>query len=172
MDHKQFSEQGGQMFKKGQMAVYPAHGVGVIENVEKKEIADTTHKFYVMRVLGNDMTIMIPVDNADQVGLREVILNKDVAKVYKILKTKEPAADSQTWNRRYREYMERIKTGSVYEVATVLRDLFLLKLGKELSFGERRMMDIAKNLLVKELSIAQEKPEDYIEKHIEQIFEA
>ena len=172
MDHKQFSEQGGQMFKKGQMAVYPAHGVGVIENVEKKEISDKTHKFYVMRVLGNDMTIMIPVNNADQVGLREVILNKDVAKVYKILKTKEPAADSQTWNRRYREYMERIKTGSVYEVATVLRDLFLLKLGKELSFGERRMMDIAKNLLIKELSIAQKKPEDYIEKHIEQIFEA
>ena len=68
--------------------------------------------------------------------------------------------------------MERIKTGSVYEVATVLRDLFLLKLGKELSFGERRMMDIAKNLLIKELSIAQKKPEDYIEKHIEQIFEA
>ena len=160
------------MFKKGEMAVYPAHGVGIIENVEKREIAGTFHKFYVMRVLGNDMTIMIPVDNADQVGLREVILNKDVAKVYKILKTKEPAADSQTWNRRYREYMERIKTGSVYEVATVLRDLFLLKLGKELSFGERRMMDIAKNLLIKELSIAQEKPEDYIEKHIEQIFEA
>jgi CarD family transcriptional regulator len=125
-----------------------------------------------MRVLGNDMTIMIPVDKADQVGLREVISNKDVAKVYKILKTKEPAIDNQTWNRRYREYMERIKTGSIYEVATVLRDLFLLKLGKELSFGERRMMDIAKNLLVKELSIAQEKPEDYIEKHIEQIFEA
>jgi len=68
--------------------------------------------------------------------------------------------------------MERIKTGSVYEVATVLRDLFLLKLGKELSFGERRMMDIAKNLLIKELSIAQEKSEDHIEKHIEQIFEA
>ena len=87
MDHKQFSKQGGQMFKKGQMAVYPAHGVGVIENVERKEISDKTHKFYVMRVLGNDMTIMIPVDNADQVGLREVILNKDVAKVYKILKT-------------------------------------------------------------------------------------
>jgi CarD family transcriptional regulator len=125
-----------------------------------------------MRVLGNDMTIMIPVDKADQVGLREVISNKDVAKVYKILKTKEPAIDNQTWNRRYREYMERIKTGSIYEVATVLRDLFLLKLGKELSFGERRMMDIAKNLLIKELSIAQEKPEDHIEKHIEQIFEA
>jgi len=160
------------MFKKGQMAVYPAHGVGIIENIEKKEISGKLHKFYVMRVLGNDMTIMIPVNNANQVGLREVIPGKDVAKVYKILKAKETSVETQTWNRRYREYMERIKTGSVYEVATVLRDLFLLKLGKELSFGERRMMDIAKNLLIKELSIAQEKSEDHIEKHIEQIFEA
>jgi len=68
------------MFKKGQMAVYPAHGVGIIESVEKKEISGKLHKFYVMRVLGNDMTIMIPVNNANQVGLREVIPGKDVDK--------------------------------------------------------------------------------------------
>ena len=114
------------MFKIGDMAVYPTHGVGVIEAIEKKKIADKDQKFYVMRILGNGMTIMIPTDNIDQVGLRGIISNREATKVYRILKDrKNRPTDSQTWNRRYREYMERIKTGSVYEVATVLRDLFL-----------------------------------------------
>ncbi len=159
------------MFKIGDMAVYPTHGVGVIEKIEEKKIGDRDQRFYIMRILGNGMTIMIPTDNVEQVGLRGVISRKEATKVYKILKDKKTLTlDTQTWNRRYREYMERIKTGSVYEVATVLRDLFLLKVGKDLSFGERRMMDIAKTLLVKELSIAQKMEEDNIEKNIEAIF--
>jgi len=163
------------MFKKGDMAVYPTHGVGVIEAVEEKDMSvghDKKQKFYIMRILGNGMTIMVPTDNVEQVGLRSVISNKDATKVYKILKDKKSAPpDAQTWNRRYRDYMDRIKTGSVYEVAAVLRDLFLLKIGKDLSFGERRMMDIAKGLLVKELSIAQKTTEDHVEKNIAAIFE-
>jgi CarD family transcriptional regulator len=152
--------------------VYPAHGVGVIESVEEKEISGKDQKFYIMRVMGNGMTIMIPTDNVDQVGLRKVISCKEVSKVYKILKDKKSERpDTQTWNRRYRDYMERIKTGSVFEVATVLRDLFLLRVGKALSFGERRMMDIAKSLLVKELSIAEAKSEDNVEKKINSIFD-
>jgi CarD family transcriptional regulator len=160
------------MFKTGDLAVYPAHGVGVIESVEEKEISGKDQKFYIMRVMGNGMTIMIPTDNVDQVGLRKVISCKEVSKVYKILKDKKAERpETQTWNRRYRDYMERIKTGSVFEVATVLRDLFLLRVGKALSFGERRMMDIAKSLLVKELSIAEAKSEDNVEKKIESIFD-
>jgi len=158
------------MFKIGDKAVYPAHGVGVIEAIETKEISGNQERFFIMRLMGNGMTIMIPTENADQVGLRKIIPCKDVSKVYRILKAKNVTIDSQTWNRRYREYMERIKTGSVFEVATVLRDLFLLKVGKDLSFGERRMMDIAKTLLVKELSIAQKISEDNVEKDIESIF--
>lgn len=159
-------------FKVGDMAVYPTHGVGVIESVEIKKMADNDQKFYVMRILGNGMTIMIPTDNINQVGLRGIISGKDAKKVYKILKDKKhKPSDSQTWNRRYREYMDRLKTGSAYEVATVLRDLFLLRGGKELSFGERRMMDIAKGLLVKELSVAQDMPEEKIENNIEAIFQ-
>jgi CarD family transcriptional regulator len=160
------------MFKAGDMAVYPTQGVGIIEAIEEKKISGKDQKFYMMRILGNDMTIMIPTNNIDQVGLRGIISNKEVRKVYKILKNKKTELhDTQTWNRRYREYMERIKTGSVFEVATVLRDLFLLKVGKDLSFGERRMMDIAKNLLVKELSVVQEMSEERVEKNIESIFE-
>lgn len=158
------------MFKIGDLAVYPTHGVGIIEAIE--ELSDRSQKFYVMKILGNGMTIKIPVNNVDQVGLRGVISGKEVSKVYKILKDKKPSPhDTQTWNRRYREYMERIKTGSVYEVASVLRDLCLLKLGKDLSFGERRMMDMAKSLLIKELSIVQDKSEDHVERHIESFFE-
>jgi len=160
------------MFKVGDLAVYPTHGVGVIEAIEKKKISDKDHNFYILRILGNGMTIMIPTDNVEQVGLRGVVSGKEVPKVYKILRDKKTQKlDTQTWNRRYREYMERIKTGSVFEVASVLRDLFLLKVGKDLSFGERRMMDIAKTLLVKELSIAQKMSEDHVEKNIESIFE-
>ena len=160
------------MFKVGDMAVYPTHGVGRIEAIEEKKISDRDQKFYIMKILGNGMTIMIPIDNIEQVGLRGIISNKDASKVYKILKDKKnQSVDTQTWNRRYREYMERIKTGSVYEVATVLRDLFLLRLVKDLSFGERRMMDIAKSLLIKELSIAQAMSEDHVEKNIESIFQ-
>ena len=159
-------------FKVGDMAVYPTHGVGVIESVEIKKISGADQKFYVMRILSNGMTIMIPTDNIEQVGLRGIISRKEATKVYKILKDKKhKPSDSQTWNRRYREYMDRLKTGSVYEVATVLRDLFLLRVGKELSFGERRMMDIAKGLLVKELSVAQAKSEETIESNIEAIFQ-
>jgi CarD family transcriptional regulator len=114
---------------------------------------------------------MIPTSNADSVGLRQVISLKQVSKVYKILKRKNIEIDAQTWNRRYREYIDKIKTGSIFEVAGVLRDLFLLRVDKDLSFGERRMLDTARNLLIKELSIVKNSPEKSIEKELKKIFE-
>jgi CarD family transcriptional regulator len=159
------------VFKIGDMAVYPTHGVGIIESIESKEISGDKQTFYVLRVLGNGMTIMVPTDNADSVGLRQIISQKQVSKVYKILKKKDIEIDAQTWNRRYREYVEKIKTGSIFEVAGVLRDLFLLRLDKDLSFGERRMLDTARNLLIKELSIAKNSSEDVVHKEIKRIFD-
>jgi len=159
------------VFKVGDMAVYPTHGVGIIESIESKEISGNKHTFYVLRVLGNGMTIMIPTNNAEAVGLRQIISQKQVPKVYKILRRKNIEIDAQTWNRRYREYIEKIKTGSIFEVAGVLRDLFLLRLGKDLSFGERRMLDTARNLLITELSIVKKSPEKNIEKELRRIFE-
>ena len=97
------------MFKVGDMAVYPTHGVGIIESIESKEISGNKHTFYVLRVLGNGMTIMIPTNNAEAVGLRQIISHKQVSKVYKILRRKNIEIDAQTWNRRYREYIEKIK---------------------------------------------------------------
>jgi CarD family transcriptional regulator len=113
---------------------------------------------------------MIPISNANNVGLREIIKEEEVSKIFKILKEKDVEFDNQSWNRRYREYMEKIKTGSVFEVAQVLRDLFLLKLEKELSFGERKMLDTAKSLLVKEISIAKKMEETKVEENIKRIF--
>ncbi len=158
------------MFKVGDLAVYPAHGVGLIEAIEEKEIGGNKLIFYVMKILENDMKIMIPMNNTEAVGLRSVISKKDVEKVYSILEEKDIKFTPQTWNRRYREYMERIKTGSIFDLAAVLRDLYILQMDKPLSFGERKMLDTAKSLLVKELSIARKMDEEEIEKGIEAIF--
>jgi CarD family transcriptional regulator len=158
------------MFEIGDLAVYPAHGVGRIESIETREISGEKQNFYIMKILDNNMIIMIPVDNVESVGLRDVIDMGEVAKVYDIMKKRDIPADNQTWNRRYREYMEKIKTGSVYEVAEVLRDLYLLKVDKDLSFGERKMLDTARSLLLKELSIAKETDETAIMSDISDIF--
>ena len=159
------------MFKVGDLAVYPAHGVGVIESIESKVISGTRQEFYIMRILDNEMIIMIPLDNVGHVGLRQVIDAEQVPKIFTILKERQIVPDNQTWNRRYREYMEKIKTGSVFELAEVLRDLFILREDKELSFGERKMLDTARGLLVKEISIAKNMDETQVEEDIHGIFE-
>lgn len=161
---------GNNMFKVGEMAVYPAHGVGIIESIEEKEISGTCQLFYTMRIVDNGMTIMIPSCNIESVGLRQIIPRKRVKDVYEILRNKDIEIDNQTWNRRYREYMEKIKTGSVFEIAAVLRDLYTIKHEKELSFGERKLMDMATNLLVKELAIAEGADEQKIRDDINIIF--
>jgi CarD family transcriptional regulator len=158
------------MFKVGDLAVYPAHGVGVIERVESREVSGSSQDFYVMRILENDMIIMIPIKNVNNVGLREIIGRKEVPKLYSILRKRDVMIENQTWNRRYREYMEKIKTGSVYEVAEVYRDLLMLKSEKDLSFGERKMLDTARTLLVKEISLAKKVAEAKIERDLERIF--
>jgi CarD family transcriptional regulator len=144
------------MFNIGDLAVYPAPGC--------------RQDFYVMRILENDMIIMIPTNNVANVGLRDIIGQSEVPRLYSILKKRDVTIDNQTWNRRYREYMEKIKTGSVFEVAEVYRDLLILKLEKDLSFGERKMLDTARSLLVKEISIAKNVGEEQVEKDLDSIF--
>lgn len=157
-------------FKAGDHAVYPGHGVGKVLAVEIKEIMGTKLEFYSVQILETGLKIMVPKTSVVQVGLRPIISMDEAAKVIEILKVKDVKIDTQTWNRRYREYMEKIKTGSVFEIAAVLRDLFLLKVDKELSFGERKMLDTARGLLMKELSLAVK--EDFLnqEEEVRQIF--
>src|SRR5919108_3267820 len=157
-------------FRVGDLAVYPAHGVAQIIGIETREISANKQTFYILKILENGMKIMIPTRNAGAVGLRELIRADEVDEVFEILKSREVAVEGQTWNRRYREYMEKIKTGSVFEIAEVLRDLYLLKFDKDLSFGERKMLDTARNLLNKELSLAKGVNEDEIESDLKTIF--
>jgi CarD family transcriptional regulator len=157
------------MFQVGQLAVYPAHGVGRIESVQEREVSGTPSEFYIMRLIDTDMIIMIPTNNARNIGLRDMIDNQAVSEVYEILRSRPGRLNNQTWNRRYRDYMDKIKTGSPFRVAEVLRDLTLLKSEKDLSFGERKMLDTAKNLLIKELSLVNEKEETEIEAHLQEL---
>ncbi|MBX2986867.1 MAG: CarD family transcriptional regulator [Bdellovibrionaceae bacterium] len=158
------------MFKVGDHAVYPGHGVGRVAAIEIKEILGTEHTFYSLQLLETGMKIMIPKNNVASVGLRPIISKDEADKVVEILKVKEVKVDNQTWNRRYREYMEKIKTGSVFEIAEVLRDLFLLKADKELSFGERKMLDSARTLLLKELTLATSQEDLFKEEEVRLIF--
>jgi len=158
-------------FRVGDLAVYPAHGVGRINSIETKIINGETHDFYMMKILENEMIIMIPTWNVEQVGLRDIIGEKEVPKVYEVMKKrKNSTTETQTWNRRYREYMDKIKTGSLYDVAEVFRDLSLLKLTKDLSFGERKLYDTAQTLLVMELSTASDTDEKTIMSEMEILF--
>lgn len=160
-------------FQVGDLAVYPAHGVGEIQAIESRVVNGEKHDFYIMKVLENGMVIMIPISNVESVGLRDIIDKKEIPKVYEVMKSrKDGLPDNQTWNRRYREYMDKIKTGSLYDVAEVFRDLFLLKLTKDLSFGERKLYDTAQVLLVRELSTAKNTDEDTIISEIESLFVA
>ena len=122
------------MFKVGESAVYPAHGIAVVKRIDEREIGGKKKTFYVLQILERNLTLMVPTDNAEAVGLRSIISDTEVPKVYSILKMRDVKIDQTTWNRRYRDYMEKIKTGSIYEISQVLRDLFLLRHSKDLSF--------------------------------------
>lgn len=156
-------------FKVGEKAVHPHHGVGEVTAVETKEIAGHKKTFYILRIVDSGMKVMVPTDAAERVGLRAVISKKEADKVLAVLKDTKVAVTAQPWNRRHREYIEMLKSGSPVEVAKVLRDLTRLKSDKDLSFGERRLLDQARSLLVTELALARRCKEDRVEAEIQGI---
>jgi len=158
-----------EIFNTGDKVVYPAHGVGAVDSIQARIIGGSETKFYMITIMETGMKVMVPVSQAQTVGLRKIVDVKTVEKVYGILKDKDVTVQQQTWNRRYREYTQKLKTGSVFEIATVIRDLSVLKGDKELSFGERKMLDTAQGLLVKEISIAKARPEDLIRAELQKI---
>ena len=159
-----------QAFAVGDKAVYPVHGVAEVVGLENRDIGGNKTSVYILKVLETGLRIIVPTTNAGSVGLRDLITSKQVKEVYSILKSRDVPRDTQTWNRRYREYMEKIKTGSVFEIAEVMRDLCVLRVTKELSFGERKMLDNARGLLIKELALAKGVSEDKIAEEIDAIF--
>ena len=156
-------------FAVGDKAVYPSQGVAEVLGIEHKEIFGSIQRFYVLRVLESDNRILVPIDKSDQVGLRRVAGKEEIGEVMQILREKEVQLDRQTWNRRYRGFMEKIRSGSLFEVAEVFRDLYRLKVLKPLSFGERRMLDTARGLIVQELSVAQAEDEAHVEQQLDRL---
>ena len=156
-------------FKVNSYVVYPGHGVALIKAVEEKNISNIKQKFYVLEILENKMKILLPVQNVKKVGLRNIISNNEVDKVLKILKS-EPGVGDSNWNKRHTEYQEKIKTGSISKASEVYRDLMFAKLEKELSFGERKLLDITRKLIVSEISHAKKIAEERAEAMLSKIF--
>lgn len=159
-----------EIFSGGDKIVYPGHGVGQVNDVKSRAIGGTIQQFYDITIIESGMKILVPVQQAVGVGLRKVIDKRALTKVYKILKNRDSKIDTQTWNRRFREYSQKIKTGSLYEIAEVLRDLSVLSADKELSFGEKKMLDTAQSLLVSEIAIAKSRTQDKVRVELQEIF--
>ncbi|MCT4566522.1 MAG: CarD family transcriptional regulator [Maledivibacter sp.] len=150
------------MFNIGDKVVYPMHGAGIIESIEEKEILGKKRKYYILRLPLRNMKVMIPLDNVETMGLRDIISEKEVEQVLAVLNDDESKMP-QNWNRRYRANMDKIKSGDIYEVAIVVRNLMLRDREKGLSTGERKMLNNAKQILVSELVLVNDADEISVE---------
>jgi CarD family transcriptional regulator len=131
------------------------HGAGVIEGIEEKEILGQKKKYYVMRMPIGEMKVMIPMENVNHIGLRQVVENEAVNRVMNIL-GEQDTDNTTNWNQRYRANMDKIKSGDIYEVAGVVRSLMIRERAKGLSTGERKMLDQAKQILISELALVKD----------------
>jgi CarD family transcriptional regulator len=144
------------MLKVGKYVSYPAYGVAVVKRIDKKEVGGKSKEFAVIQTIQNQMTLLIPLDQADQLGVRPLVTGDKAKEILAWINNPEVdlKVDQTTWNRRYREYMEKLKTGDIDQVAFVYKSLTLLRESKDLSFGERKMKDQAKYLLATECAVA------------------
>lgn len=158
------------MYNVGDNVVYPMHGAGVIIAIEEREVLGEKQKYYIMALPIGDMKVMIPMNAVDELGLRQVIGPDEVRRVYQVLQGEETAMSSN-WNRRYRANMEKIKSGDIFEVAEVVRNLTIRENEKGLSTGERKMLDTARQILISELVIAENSTEEKVAETIASIFQ-
>ncbi len=143
------------MYHIGEKVVYPMHGAGVIEDIEEKKILGDTRRYYILRVPFGNMKIMIPIDNSECIGVRSVVSEKNMEDVISVLK-EDSSSMSGNWNRRYRENMDKLKTGEAIEVAEVVRDLGRMEKGKKLSTGEKKMLANAKQIMLSEIMLVKD----------------
>jgi CarD family transcriptional regulator len=154
-------------FRIGEKVVYPNHGVGVIEEVTKRAVnGGVPEEFYMLRIHSNASVVMVPTCNVKSVGLRRIIKKGDVEGLFKVLGEEffEPVAD---WKGRYKDHSEKMRTGSIFQVAEVLRNLVFISLKKSLSFREKRMLDRAKQLIISEVATVRGLPEKSVEDQID-----
>lgn len=159
------------MFNIGDKVVYPRHGAGTIEAIEEKEIMGDKHKYYVLRIPLGNMKVMVPIDSIETHGIRNIIAASKIDEVYGIL-SDEASIMCKNWSKRYRENEIKIRSGDIYEIAEIVKNLTLTDRGKKLSTGEKRMLETAKNILISELMLvlneSSERIKEIIEKKIGQ----
>jgi len=159
-------------FEVGSTAVYPAHGVADVIGLETKQVGGQDLAFYHLQVRGSGLKIIVPINKAGENGMRPLANPDEIDRMFEILRNHDVPADRQTWNRRYRNFMEKIRTGSLHEVAEVYRDLSLLRSQKTLSHGEREMLRTARDLLVGELSVARDSTVTEVAEELDSLFKA
>ena len=153
------------MFNVGDKIVYPMHGAGTIDAIEEKDILGEKHNYYIIKMPG-EVKVMVPTDKAEEVGVRNIINKEEAAKVMSILGENETEM-SQNWNKRYRDNMDKMKSGDIYEVADVVRNLSFKQKEKGLSTGEKKMLNNAKQILVSELVLAEHASQEEVEQLVE-----
>ncbi len=153
-------------FKIGDKVVYPNHGVGVIEQIMSASTAGVDDTFYRLRIISNGSTVLVPTGNTTQVGLRKVLSRKDVDKVFRLLRSGKISITND-WKGRFQENSDKMRTGDIFEVVAVLKNLTFLSRSKNLSYRERKMLDKSKYLIVSEIAEVSNLPEDQIEARVD-----
>ena len=150
------------VFHIGDKVVYPNHGVGIIEQISSRTMGPTVEKFYLLKIAASSLKVMVPFHNVASVGLRRVVRNGEVQKIVDYLSSGE-CSNAQDWKDRYKENSDRMRTGSLQDVAAVLKSLLSLNQSKSLSFREKKMLERARYLLVSEMAISRNCEESQVE---------
>ncbi|MCB9061626.1 MAG: CarD family transcriptional regulator [Halobacteriovoraceae bacterium] len=156
------------MFEIGDYAVCPGHGVGQVVDKVDEILGNASISLYVVKIISDGLIVRIPIRSRD--GIRKLVTPEEISEVYGLLNNHDVKVDNSTWNRRHRDYLNKIKTGSLLEIADVLRSLFLLKEQKNLSYGEKKMLGRCKDLLTEEIALSKGTGKDEVDQKIESIF--
>jgi CarD family transcriptional regulator len=156
-------------FSVGDKVVYPHHGAAIIEKREKRELMGEMRDYFILKLAYGELTLMVPIDSTDEVGLRAITPAKEMPKVFKVLKKNEPTTNTTNWSRRFKANVEKLKSGDIYQVADVVRSLHQRDQEKGLSAGEKRMLTKARQILVSELTFSKNCNEEEAEKMLDEV---
>jgi CarD family transcriptional regulator len=156
-------------FDIGDKVVYPHHGAAVIEKVEQRELLGEEREYYILKLAYGELTLMVPTDSTEEVGIREITPAREMPKVFKVLKKNEPTTNTTNWSRRFKANVEKLKSGDIYQVADVVRSLHQRDREKGLSAGEKRMLTKARQILVSELTFSQDCDEEQAEQLLDEV---
>ncbi len=156
-------------FDVGDKVVYPHHGAAVVERVEQRELLGEEREYYILKLAYGELTLMVPTDSTEEVGIREITPAREMPKVFKVLMKNEPTTNTTNWSRRFKANVEKLRSGDIYQVADVVRSLHRRDREKGLSAGEKRMLTKARQILVSELTFAQGCDEDEAEQLLDEV---